>query len=41
MENKATFRRQLGEIPVAVVTQTDLELIGAAAAIEVFGPGLH
>jgi glucokinase len=41
MENKAAFRRQLGEIPVMVVTQTDLELIGAAAAIEVFGSSLH
>jgi glucokinase len=34
LENKAAFRRQLGEIPLAIVTQSDLELVGAAAAIE-------
>jgi len=41
LENKAAFRRQLGEIPVSIVTQTDLELIGAAAAIELFGASMH
>lgn len=32
MENKAAFRRQLGEVPVALVNRNDLELLGAAAA---------
>lgn len=33
MEAKASFRRQLAEVPVGLVNQGDLELIGAAAAI--------
>lgn len=33
MENKAVFRRQLGEVPVALVNRSDLELLGAAAAL--------
>ncbi|MDF7774988.1 glucokinase [Sphingomonas sp. AOB5] len=33
MEAKASFRRQLGEVPVALVNHSDLELIGAAAAL--------
>jgi glucokinase len=41
MESKAAFRRQLSEIPLAVVTQNDLELVGAAAAIDLLGPGMH
>jgi len=41
MEAKAAFRRQLSEIPLAVVTQNDLELVGAAAAMEMLGPGVH
>lgn len=41
MEAKAAFRRQLSEIPLAVVTQNDLELVGAAAAIDLLGPGMH
>ena len=32
MESKAAFRRQLSEVPVALVNRTDLELLGAAAA---------
>ena len=32
MESKAVFRRQLAEVPVALVNRNDLELIGAAAA---------
>ncbi|AJP70973.1 glucokinase [Sphingomonas hengshuiensis] len=32
MEAKAAFRRQLAEVPVALVTRSDLELLGAAAA---------
>lgn len=32
MEGKAAFRRQLGEVPVALVNRNDLELLGAAAA---------
>lgn len=32
MENKTAFRRQLGEVPVALINQNDLELLGAAAA---------
>jgi glucokinase len=32
MESKAAFRRQLHEVPVALVNRNDLELIGAAAA---------
>lgn len=31
-ESKAAFRRQLSEVPTAVVTRNDLELVGAAAA---------
>jgi glucokinase len=34
METKAAFRRQLGEVPVALVNRNDLELIGAAAALQ-------
>jgi glucokinase len=37
MEGKAAFRRQLGEVPVALVNRNDLELIGAAAAFGTFG----
>lgn len=33
MEAKAAFRRQLGEVPVALVNRNDLELLGAAAFI--------
>lgn len=33
LEGKAAFRRQLAEIPVALVNRSDLELIGAAAAL--------
>lgn len=33
MEAKAAFRRQLGEVPVSLVTRSDLELLGAAAAL--------
>lgn len=33
MESKAAFRRQLGEVPVALVVRNDLELLGAAAAL--------
>lgn len=33
MENKAAFKRQLGEVPVALVNRNDLELLGAAAAL--------
>ncbi len=33
MEAKASFRRQLGEVPVALVNRNDLELLGAAAAL--------
>lgn len=32
MEAKAAFRRQLAEVPVSLVTRSDLELLGAAAA---------
>ena len=32
MESKAAFRRQLSEVPVALVNRNDLELVGAAAA---------
>ncbi|MEI9849688.1 MAG: glucokinase [Sphingomonas sp.] len=32
MQDKAAFRRQLGEVPVALVNRNDLELLGAAAA---------
>ena len=32
LEAKAAFRRQLAEVPVAVVNRSDLELLGAAAA---------
>ncbi len=32
-ESKAAFRRQLGEVPVALVNRNDLELLGAAAAL--------
>ena len=32
MEGKAAFRRQLGEVPVALINRNDLELLGAAAA---------
>ncbi|MCW3836104.1 glucokinase [Sphingomonas canadensis] len=34
MEAKAAFRRQLGVVPVALVNRNDLELIGAAAALD-------
>lgn len=33
MENKSVFRRQLGEVPVGLVNRSDLELLGAAAAL--------
>jgi glucokinase len=33
MEGKAAFKRQLGEVPVALVNRNDLELLGAAAAL--------
>jgi glucokinase len=33
MEGKAAFRRQLHEVPVALVNRNDLELLGAAAAL--------
>ncbi len=33
MEARTAFRRQLAETPVALVNRSDLELIGAAAAI--------
>jgi glucokinase len=33
MVAKASFRRQLSEVPVSLVTRTDLELLGAAAAL--------
>jgi len=33
MEGKAAFRRQLSDVPVALVNRTDLELLGAAAAL--------
>lgn len=33
MEAKAAFRRQLSEVPVALVNRNDLELLGAAAFI--------
>lgn len=33
MEDKGPFRRQLAEVPVSVVTRSDLELVGAAAAL--------
>ena len=33
MEDKGVFRRQLAEVPVAVVNRSDLELVGAAAAL--------
>jgi glucokinase len=33
MESKAAFRRQLAEVPVALVNRNDLELVGAAAAL--------
>lgn len=33
MEGKAAFRRQLSEVPVSLVNRTDLELLGAAAAL--------
>lgn len=33
MEAKAAFRRQLSEVPVALVNRNDLELLGAAAAL--------
>lgn len=33
LEAKDAFRRQLGEVPVAIVNRSDLELIGAAAAL--------
>jgi glucokinase len=33
LEAKAQFRRQLSELPVAVVNRSDLELLGAAAAL--------
>jgi glucokinase len=33
MEGKAAFRRQLSEVPIALVNRTDLELLGAAAAL--------
>jgi glucokinase len=31
--SKAAFRRQLGEVPVALINRNDLELLGAAAAL--------
>lgn len=33
LETKDAFRRQLGEVPVAIVNRSDLELMGAAAAL--------
>lgn len=33
MSQKAAFRRQLNEVPVALVNRNDLELLGAAAAL--------
>lgn len=33
MEEKVAFRRQLSEVPVALVNRNDLELLGAAAAL--------
>jgi glucokinase len=33
MEEKTAFRRQLSEVPVALVNRNDLELLGAAAAL--------
>jgi len=33
MENKTAFRRQLSEVPVALINRNDLELLGAAAFI--------
>lgn len=33
MEDKTAFRRQLAQVPVALVKREDLELIGAAAAL--------
>ena len=30
MENKTAFRRQLSEVPVALINRNDLELLGAA-----------
>lgn len=33
LEGKAAFRRQLSEVPVALVNRNDLELLGAAAAL--------
>ncbi|WEJ99916.1 MAG: glucokinase [Candidatus Sphingomonas phytovorans] len=33
LEAKDAFRRQLGEVPVAIVNRSDLELTGAAAAL--------
>jgi glucokinase len=33
MEGKAAFRRQLSEVPAALVNRNDLELLGAAAAL--------
>jgi glucokinase len=33
LEAKDAFRRQLGEVPVAIVNRSDLELMGAAAAL--------
>lgn len=34
MEAKDAFRRQLSQVPVAVVNRNDLELVGAAVALE-------
>jgi glucokinase len=33
MEDKPAFRRRLAEVPLALVTRSDLELLGAAAAL--------
>ena len=33
LEAKPAFRRQLSEVPVALVNRNDLELLGAAAAL--------
>ncbi|MDB5705885.1 MAG: glucokinase [Sphingomonas bacterium] len=33
LEAKDAFRRQLGEVPIAIVNRSDLELMGAAAAL--------
>jgi len=33
LEAKDAFRRQLGDVPVAIVNRSDLELMGAAAAL--------